>query len=74
MEGCIETFETAPVSDGMPEKRCYTVEELQVILNASRGTVYNLIKSNVFRSFQLGAGGKYRVSKKSFDDWLEKQL
>lgn len=56
----------------MIEKRCYTVQELQEILGVSRPTVYNLLKRNEFRWIQLD-GGKYRISKKSFDDWLDKQ-
>lgn len=56
----------------MAEKRCYTVQELQEILGVSRPTVYNLLKRNEFRWIQLD-GGKYRISKKSFDDWLDKQ-
>lgn len=56
----------------MAEKRCYTVQELQEILGVSRPTVYNLLKRNKFRWIQLD-GGKYRISKKSFDDWLDKQ-
>lgn len=55
----------------MTEKRCYTVKELQEILGISRPTVYNLLKRNEFRWVQLD-GGKYRISKKSFDDWLDK--
>ena len=56
----------------MAEKRCYTVAELQEILGVSRPTVYSLLKRNEFRWIQLD-GGKYRISKKSFDDWLDKQ-
>ena len=56
----------------MAEKRCYTVQELQEILGVSRPTVYRLLKRNEFRWIQLD-GGKYRISKKSFDDWLDKQ-
>ncbi len=56
--------------EALPVKRCYTVEELQVILEVSRPTVYNLIRQNLFRSFQV-AGGKWRVSKRSFDEWLD---
>ena len=55
----------------MAEKRCYTVKELQEILGVSRPTIYNLLKNNEFRWIQLD-GGKYRISKKSFDDWLDK--
>ncbi len=54
------------------DKRCYTVGDLQSILGVSRPSVYNLLKRNEFRWFQIG-GGKYRISKKSFDEWLDKQ-
>ena len=54
------------------QQRCYTVDDLRVILNVSRSTVYQLLKRNEFRLFQIG-GGKYRISKKSFDDWLDCQ-
>ena len=49
------------------EKRCYTVKE---ILGISRPTVYELLKKNEFRWIQIGT--KYRISKKSFDGWLDK--
>ena len=55
----------------MSEKRCYTVKELQEILGVSRPTIYHLLKKNEFRWIQLD-GGKYRISKKSLDDWLDK--
>lgn len=54
------------------EKRCYTVEDLQNILCVSRPTVYALLRRKEFRWFQIG-GGKYRISKKSFDEWLDRQ-
>ena len=53
-------------------KRCYTVKEVQEILDVSRPTVYALLKKKEFRWIQLD-GGKYRISKKSFDDWLDNQ-
>ena len=52
------------------EKRCYTVKEIQDILGISRPTVYELLKKNEFRWVQIGT--KYRISKKSFDGWLDK--
>ena len=52
------------------EKRCYTVEDFQIILSISRPTVYRLIRRNEFHSFQIGKG-KWRISKKSFDAWLD---
>ncbi len=52
------------------EKRCYTVKEIQDILGISRPTVYELLKKNEFYWIQIGT--KYRISKKSFDGWLDK--
>ena len=52
------------------EKRCYTVKDLQEILEISRPTVYELLKRHEFRQI----GTKYRISKKSFDDWLDKKM
>ena len=52
------------------EKRCYTVKEIQDILGIGRPTVYELLKKNEFRWIQIGT--KYRISKKSFDGWLDK--
>ena len=56
----------------MEEKRCYTVKELQEILGISRPTVYELLKRNEVRWIQVGT--KYRISKKSFDEWLDKMM
>lgn len=56
----------------MSEKRCYCVKELQDILGISRPSVYELLKQNLFRWVLIG--GKYRISKKSFDEWLDGQL
>lgn len=51
------------------EKRCYTVKELQEILDVSRPTVYDLLKRKEFHSVIVG--GKHLISKKSFDTWLK---
>ena len=53
------------------EVRCYTVKDLQEMLDVSRSTVYKLLRQNEFRWIQLEGGG-YRISKKSFDEWLDK--
>ena len=54
------------------EKRCYTVEDLQTILSCGRETVYALLATNEFRWFRLGGQrGSYRISRKSFDEWLD---
>lgn len=51
------------------EKQVYTCEEIQEILGISRSTAYRLIRSGVFRTVRIG--GQYRISKKSFDAWLD---
>ena len=59
------------MSTVMTEQRCYTVKDLQKILGLSRPVVYELLKRNEFRWIMIG--GKYRISKKSFDEWLDGQ-
>lgn len=62
-----ETEMIQPV--GSVGKRTYTVDEIQDILGISRPTAYALVKRNEFRSIRIG--GQIRISKKSFDDWLD---
>ncbi len=50
------------------EKQVYTCDEIQEILGISRTTAYRLIRSDVFHTVRIG--GQYRISKKSFDAWL----
>lgn len=64
--------ETELMSNAPYEKRVYTVDEIQDILGISKTTAYNLVKSNAFHSVKIG--GHYRVSKKSFDEWLDNQM
>ena len=52
-------------------KRTYTVEEIRDILGISAPTAYRLVSKNFFRSVKVG---RYiRISKKSFDEWLDSQ-
>ena len=59
----------------MAETKCermyYTAQDLQEMLGISRPTVYELLKKNEFRWIQIG--NKYRISKKSFDEWLDQK-
>ena len=54
------------------EKRCYTVKEIQEMLGISRPTVYDLLQQNQFRWLRIG--NKYRISKNSFDEWLDQKI
>ena len=65
--------EVCPETDTVQfEKRTYTVDEIQDILGISRTSAYNLVKKGVFRSVRIG--GSIRISKKSFDAWLDGQI
>ena len=52
-------------------KRAYTVEEIANILEIGKSSAYELVKQGHFRAVKIGAS--IRVSKKSFDDWLDSQ-
>ena len=57
---------------GQLDKRTYTVDEIQDILCISRTSAYNLVKKGVFHCVRIG--GSIRISKKSFDEWLDQQM
>ena len=72
MEAC-EVFEVDVASkEAVPKKKTYRVEDIQIILDIGRGTAYKLLEQNEFRWFKIG--GIYRISKKSFDEWLRGKL
>ena len=60
--------EKSPIPDN--EKRAYSVDDLMAILDISRSSAYILIKKNLFRSVKIG--NQLRISKASFDEWLDK--
>lgn len=51
-------------------KRTYRVPEIAEILGISLASAYRLIKEEHFRTVRIGAS--IRVSKQSFDKWLDK--
>ena len=53
-------------------KRTYTVGEIAEILDIGRTSAYKLIRSGQFQTVRIGSA--IRISKASFDDWLDKQL
>lgn len=59
--------ETAGVQT--PEKRVYSVAEIQDILGIGRNSAYEVIKNGKFRVVRIG--NQIRISKKSFDEWLD---
>lgn len=55
----------------MKSKKVYTIDEIQNILGISKASTYKLVNSNVFNYVKIG--NLYRISKISFDNWLENQ-
>ena len=51
------------------DNRAYTVDDLRNILKVSKTSVYRLLRSKCFHYVRIG--GQYRISKKSFDNWLD---
>ncbi|MCM1215573.1 MAG: helix-turn-helix domain-containing protein [Lachnospiraceae bacterium] len=50
-------------------KRSYSVAEAAEILGVSRRSVYNLCAEGAFKAVHIGS--RLRISKKSFDEWLD---
>lgn len=69
LENAISSFNEAMSDAATDEKRTYTVGEIQEILGISQPTAYALIKAGHFRSIRVGR--HIRISKKSFDEWLD---
>lgn len=61
----MENHEKCP----LPEARTYTVEGIAAMLNIGCTSAYALVKEGRFKTVRIGA--TIRISKKSFDEWLE---
>ena len=53
----------------LDEKRTYTINGIQDIPGICRTSAYSLVKQNLFHCVRIG--GRIRISKKSFDEWLD---
>ena len=51
------------------ECRTYTVNDIARILGVSRTQAYRLVQEGLFKSVRIG--NAIRISKRSFDEWLE---
>ena len=52
-------------------KRTYTVEEIAKLLCIGKTTAYALVKEGHFKIVRIGSA--IRISKQSFDEWLDRQ-
>lgn len=73
MEQRIQALNSMPDSPPVfsTEKRVYTVSELMDILGISQSTAYLLIGRKEFHTVRIGR--HIRISKISFDTWLDGQ-
>ena len=54
-----------------PQSRTYTVNDIAAILGIGRATAYKLANSGSFKTIRIG--NMIRISRKSFEDWLNRQ-
>lgn len=54
---------------GTPQSRTYTVNDIAAILGIGRASAYKLANSGLFKTIRIG--NMIRISRKSFEDWLE---
>lgn len=54
-----------------PAPKTYTVDDIAKILGISRSSAYNLVRERQFKTVRIGTS--IRVSRKSFDEWLDRQ-
>jgi len=54
------------------ESRTYTVEDIASILQIGRTTAYNIANLGAFKVVRIGTA--IRISRKSFDAWLDDQM
>ena len=64
--------EKAALSEAGEAKRTYTVLEIAAVLRISKSKAYELCNQGLFRIIRVGRS--VRISKASFDEWLDKQM
>ena len=52
--------------------KTYRVEDIAKILDIGRSSAYNLVREGHFKTVRIGTA--IRISRKSFDEWLESQV
>ena len=64
-----ENYQNTTMRQAQPEKRTYDLQEVADMLQISKSRAYALCKKSQFKTVKIG---KYvRISKTSFDNWLD---
>lgn len=58
-----------PKSHSQQEVKAYSVDDIAVMLNIGRTAAYNLVREGHFKKVRIGRS--IRISKKSFEEWLD---
>lgn len=62
---------TSSCTSTPPSSMTYHVEDIARILDIGRSSAYNLVRQGHFKTVRIGSA--IRISRKSFDEWLESQ-
>ena len=62
---------TATSQEDPSVAKTYRVEDIAKILDIGRSSAYNLVREGHFKTVRIGTA--IRISRKSFDEWLESQ-
>ena len=70
MENTVIYENPTPIEEPVVTKMCYSIAEVELILGVSRPSVIKFLKRNEFKWFKVGT--VHRISKPSFEEWLQK--
>ena len=70
MEHTVVYENPIPVEEPVLKTMCYSISEIELILGISRPSVLKLLNKNEFKWFKIGT--VYRMSKPSFEEWMQK--
>lgn len=59
------------INNGRFKKHSYSIEDITVMLDVTRQTVYKLLKEDIFKVVKIN--NEYRIDKASFDKWLDNE-
>lgn len=59
------------INRGRFQKYSYSIEDVTVMLDVTRQTVYKLLKEDLFKFVKIK--NEYRIDKSSFDKWLDNE-
>ncbi len=59
------------INRGRFQKYSYSIEDVTVMLDVTRQTVYKLLKEDLFKVVKIN--NEYRIDKASFDKWLDNE-